>query len=370
MWTRAVSGYTAATVDAALHAAVGRRRWTFRYDLLDVSGNVKKALANVYNGSITYSTTAAIRRTAQFQIVDDPDINFLQDRIRPYARLRMPDGGYAEWPVGTFLLSTPPRQLVESTLVRSVQGYDFGQILADDKVTDRYTIGSGTVVTTAIAYLLTSAGLNAQNVQASAATLPTTQDWAMGTTKAKIVADLLNAINYAPLWFDALGVAQVLPFVAQPARAVEYTYANDRLSVIFAGMQDGLDLFNVPNVFVLAVSQPDRSVLRSVYTNSNPSSPTSTVSRGRSITMVDTSQNAVDQATLDALAQRAAYNASQVAETAVFTTALMPFHGNEDVYTLQHSKFGINGPFMETSWLLPLKVGGQMQHTAQRIVSV
>jgi len=82
------NGYTAAQVDAAFHAPT--RQIQFRYDLLDSTNAFKKTLTTVTDGSIAYDTTQQIKRTAQFTLQDDGNINFLSDRIQPFALLKMP----------------------------------------------------------------------------------------------------------------------------------------------------------------------------------------------------------------------------------------------------------------------------------------
>jgi hypothetical protein len=364
------SGYSAAQLKAVLHGPV--QTWDFRYDLLDKASKTKSSLSTVLAGScqVTNNTTGTVRRTVRFSMNDDPAVSFDSDRIRPWARLLMPDRRYAEWPAGTFLLSTPAARLVGGAIQYDVEGYDLGQVLQQDKVLDRYAVPAGMPVTTAVSAVLSAAGLGAQNVQASLLTLPATREWALGTTRAQIVSDLLAAINYGPLWFDALGVAQVLPFVPLSQRPVDYTYANDSLSVLLPGMQRGTDYFNVPNVFVAVVSQSDRPALRSVYSNDNPESPTSTARRGRQIVAVDTSAAAVDQATLDAYVHRQATLASQVYEIVPFSTGLMPFHGDSDTLQLMHSTLGVSALYSETSWSMQLRAGGAMQHSVQRMVTV
>lgn len=369
MLSLARANYTADQVKTALHAS--RRIISFRYELLD-SGNKKKAdLTNVIDGSVSYDSLAEIKRTARFTIREDGTINFLSDRIKPYARIKMADGGYAEFPLGVFLLTTPPKKTDQKNVViREVEAYDFLQILVDDKVTDRYTVTSGTNYITAVKALLDGAGLTAQNLTSTTKTLPTARDWEPGTTKLRIINDLLGAINYRSLWFDENGIAVAQPYVSPSDRASEYTYKDDDESVIFPDVEQSLDLFGIPNKWVLVVSEADRAPLVSTYTNSNPNSLTSTVSRGRTIVDYRPNQEAPDQATLDALAARIAYESSQVYEIVSFYTAIMPMHSDSDVYTLEFSTLGISAKYSETSWSFDLKAGAKMEHRIRRVVSV
>jgi hypothetical protein len=367
MLSLARNGYTEAEVKAALHAE--NRKIDFRYELLD-KNNVKKSdLKNVLGGSIEYNALAEIKRTARFTIRDEGNINFLSDRIKPYARLKMP-GGWVEWPLGVFILSTPIRK-IDSTgvIIREVEAYDQLQILKDDKVTGRYLIPTGTNFITAVKSLLDSSGITLQNLTPTTKILPVDREWDIGTPKLEIINDLLEAINYLSLWFDENGVAIAQPYVSPSERAPEYTYRTDSQSVICPEAEEEFDLFNVANRWVLVVSQPDRPVLKSIYTNENPDSPTSTINRGRII--VDFRQvDAPDQETLDALAQRLAFEASQVYQHVRFETAIMPFHSNFDVITLEYTDLGIADKYSECSWSFEFKAGARMSHDVRRIVNV
>lgn len=368
MQSLARNGYTAEQVRAALHAP--NRHIAFRYELLDTNNRFKRRLDNVLAASVSYNALAQIKRTARFTLEENGNINFLRDRIKPYARLRMPDGGWVEWPLGVFILSTPPRKATpEGWVVREVEAYDLLQVLVDDKVPDRYPITAGTNYIAAIKDLLTGAGLTALNLTPTDKALPTASDWEPGTSKLEIINGLLTAINYRALWVDENGVAVAEPYISPAEQAPAYTYQDDDQSVIFPEVQESLDLFAVPNRWVLVVSEPDRPPLVAVYTNDNSDSPTSTVNRGRVI--VDFRQEqAADQETLDALAARLAFEASQVFEQVEVETAIMPMHSHADVIELYFAALGIRHKYSEVGWEFELKAGAHMRHKVRRVVSV
>ncbi|MGF9909414.1 hypothetical protein [Brevibacillus porteri] len=369
MQSLARNGYTAEQVIKALHAP--QRTTRFRYELLDKNNQLKAQLLCVQSAKVAYNALAQIKRTASFSMIDDNTIDFLSDRVKPYVLLRMPDGGWTEWPQGVFVLSTPPRKADDTgTIFREVEAYDLLQVLVDDKVDDRYTVLAGTNYISAVKTLLTGAGIVSQNLTATDKVLPTDRDWNPGTPKLNIVNDLLGAVNYRSLWFDENGIAVAQPYVAAGQRASEYTYRDDAHSVIFPGVQQSLDLFAVPNKWVLVVSEADRPPLVSTYINSNPASPTSTVHRGRTIVDYRESQEAADQATLDAQAERIAFEASQVYEAVEFVTAIMPMHSDMDCLTLEFSTLGISDKYVESAWEFELKAGARMKHRIRKVVNI
>lgn len=360
--------YSDKAVIDALTGRYGTRVITYRLDRLDSSNNYLEPITFATGASVSNNALADVKRTARFTILDRTGINYLKDRIKPWARLAMSDGGFVEWPLGVFLLSTPERELDEGGVIsREVEAYDQLKVLLDDKVDDRYSVAAGALYTTAIATLLAAF---TYNIVPSTLTLPVTREWEPGTTKLRIINDLLDAISYESLWFDETGRAIARPYQSPALRTVEYDYKAGEASVITGKTKQRLDLFDVPNKWVLSVSDPDRPALTATATNANPASPTSTVSRGRTIVDFRTEQDAADLTTLQGKVDRLAFEASQVFESVTFTTAAMPMHSNADVLGLNMPRLAIDGKYSEHSWTLPLKPGARMTHVARRVVTI
>lgn len=536
----AQNGYTAEEVLDVLRSGSGSRTISFRYELLDEDNAKLSDLDNVLSGSVSYNYLADINRTAKFTILDDGTINYLNQRIKPWARVNMPiarlggvpvrdidiangrfsfdvegwtsvggtlthdtsivfsspgsalltpDGttedvyaeadeipvlperdyrasgylystnGYpscgvcvdwydashnyidstnnlssaasgvwisrghsvtspadaayarlvvredgtpgvsdvlnfdnlslrwedseegefgrenwAEWPLGVFLLSSPARKADATEVVmRDVDGYDQCQVYRDDLVEDRYTVAAGTNYITAISTLLDRPGTipaDQKNLTTTTKTLPTAREWEPGTPALTIIRNLLSAINYETLFFDENGVAIARPFQSPTEISSTFTYADDSNSVIIPEVQQELDLFSVANKWVLVVNDPDRGELSSVYTNNNPASITSTVSRGRTITDFRTDQDAADQASLDAKVARIAFESSQVYEVVDFDTAIMPIHGHREVFMLTYTDLAISDKYAEHTWSMNLLAGDLMKHSVRRVVNV
>ena len=356
----------------ALHGVSGSRLLTFRYDLLDSDNTYLQALDGlVEQGKVSQDWLADIKRKATFTIRDTGVVNYLSDRIKPWVRLHLPpygDSDWAEWPQGVFLLSSPKRgDDVPGTVTRQVDAYDQLQVLLDDKVSVRYAVTAGTVYTTAVATLLSSF---TANITTSAATVPADLEWDPGTTKLKIINELLGAINYESLSFDENGVAVVRPYTSPTERAAEYTYADNQAGVIVPGVDQMLDLFGVANQWTLVVSEPDQDPISSTYTNNDPGSPLSTVNRGRTIVDFRDQQKAADQTTLDDLVARLAFEASQVYEILEFASALMPIHSGNDVLRFEYSRLAVAAKYAEQSWEMDLAAGAAMKHRIRRVVNV
>ena len=351
----------------------GSRRFSFRYELLDKNNVGKGDLDTVTDATVSMDWLANIKRKLTMTMRDGGSltIDWLSDRIRPWVRLHLPPFGeddWVEWPQGVFLLNSPTRSTDDAgTVWRNVSGFDQGQVYADDKVESRYTVAAGEAYTTAVSTLLGSVDAT---ITTSSATLPVAREWDPGTSKLRIINDLLDAIAYESLSFDEWGRAVVRPYVLPSHRPEEFVYADGDSSLMLARVDQELDLFSVANKWVLVVSNADQNPITSIYTNTSASSPTSTVRRGRVILDFRTEEDAADQGALDAKAQRLAFEASQVYEALVFSTGTMPIHSGNDVYRISFSPLAVNGAYAETGWTMPMKIGAAMQHKARRVVSV
>jgi hypothetical protein len=368
-----VNGYIRQQVIDRLHGRSGSRgEIKFRYELLS-KDDVKIGELKAQPGRVALNSLAEIKRTAVFQITEQEgqDIDWLSDRIRPVFCLQMPDGGWAEWPLGVFLLSSPTRKDENGQIKRSIEAYDGSLILKEDKFTDRYFIPAGTKYTTAVIDILNAAGIWKINILDHDGTLATDLEFEIGTEKLFAVNELLAAINYTSLWVDENGYFVAQPYVLPTDKDPEYEYRTDDLSIIHPGSTEELDLFSVPNKWVRYVSNPDRdTVLRSEYINDLATSPTSTINRGRTIVDIDAVEDIVDQTTLDEFTKRIAYNASQVYGRFDFSTALMPHHSYYNCLFIEHTDFGIAHKYMESSWAMDLHANGVMTHSCRRVIQI
>jgi hypothetical protein len=369
----AVNGYTREEVIAQLHGITGNRGLVkFRYELLD-NTDTKQGEVAVQSGRTALNSLAEIKRTAVFQITEQEgqDIDWLNDRIQPVFCLQMPDKGFAEWPLGIFLLPSPNRKDENNKIKRNIEAYDTSQILKEDKFTDRYRIAAGTKYTDAIISILSSAGIWKIKIIDHVGTLAADKEFEIGTTKLQAINQLLSEINYTSLWVDENGYFVARPYALPSSREAEYEYRNNDISIIHPGSTESLDIFGLPNQWVRYVSNPDKGVtLRSVYTNDLASSPTSTVNRGRKIVDIESVDDMYDQSTLDAYVKRVACEASQVYAKFDFSTALMPHHSFLDCLFLEHTLYGASDKYIEYSWSMELQAGGKMTHSCRRVIQI
>ena len=381
----------------------------FQYEHLDNQDDTLGWLTRFITGcTITHDYTATIKRTAKFSLVEQPsvDFDFLNDRIRPWIGIQMPDGGWADYPQGVFLTSSPTRVYNRGLITREVDAYDKTKVLLDasfgtsDTTIGNYVIPAGTIYTDEIINLLGQSGILTTQIKIVESTQATVWHRIHSNQKKykahkahyrhragdllkkkhtltrklnsvhKLIQKLIVGINYEELWFDGYCNAIIEPYQEPDSADVDHLYEVSEESILHPEVDQTLDLFDIPNVIVLVVSQSDRPLLKSKFVNKDPNSPVSTVRRGRKIVHFDDSLDVASQSELDALAKQAAIGAANVYETVNISTMINPLHGNRDIVFLEHPKLGLSDKFMEFGWSIEMKAGGTMTHQLRRVVNL
>lgn len=301
-----------------------------------------------------------------------PDsIDWLNDRIQPFVIFTMPDGGTVEFPLGVFLLSTPIKRDYNGEVVRDVEAYDGLIILRDDKFLERYTIMSGTTYEKAITDILGSAGVQKINITfPEEKIIEIDKEFEIGATKLSAVNQLLSEINFVPIWVDSGGYYTSYPYKTPSEKGSQYTYSDEELSILIEGVEEELDLFDIPNSWVAVVSNPEKEPMISTKENNNPDSITSIPRRNRKIVDLREIDDIADQETLDRFVERIAFEASQVYGRIKFKTPIMPIHEYYDVIRLRYRGLDIDGIFAESNWSIKLEAGAEMEHEVRKVVDI
>lgn len=342
------------------------RTVSFRYELLDKNDVWRKDISTITRCVVRYSSLSQLKISAEISMREDNGINYQTDRIRPICIISK-GTQVMEFPLGIFLISSPSRDIKNTMITREMQLYSKLLLYSEDRIDNRYYVTKDTNVIAEVKRLL---GTPKLAIPDGAYTASTNREWAIGTSKLSIINDLLDSANYTSLRVDADGYYVAEPYVLPSDRDIDIEYVDDEMSVLSPNMTERLDLFNIPNKFIAYVNNPDAPVMRSVYTNSNPESITSTVYTGR----VNTAEpievmDVVNQSALDEMVLRSAYNASQVYSHVEFETAIMPIHDYMNVIYLKH-KDTLQGKYTETNWEINCKAGAYMKHTARKVVVI
>ena len=228
---------------------------------------------------------------------------------------------------------------------------------------------AGVPYMTAIEALLTAAGIALISATENAATFAEARaGWPVGEDCLAIVNELLQEINYNPLWFDADGVAILEPASTPTSENIEHRLnAQNPDTRIHPGLTKVMDIYNAPNVFLCICNNADKSgVMTATAANTNPQSPLSIDRRGRRITKVVNVDNIASQTELQAYADRICTESMFTSEVIRVETGLIPGFGVRDVTAIEYGDtFEI---CLETAWTMDLQIGGRMTHTLEKVV--
>lgn len=393
----------------ALHAKDGTKNIKFRYDL--IRNGVKHSEVDVLSASVSFDRFADINRTARFDIVGD-SVDWLNDFIKPHLLLKVQvqftseavNWGYirrrkltkqaihdlrlcwaairakkyviedvhrwVEFPLGVFIPSTPTQNSESGLSIYSVEAYDKTIVLKEDCLTARLFIPKGTNYIEAVKSIMISANATDIIGDSSDTLLPTDREFEIGESKLTIINKLLSEINFNPVYANADGVYMLGRYVEPSSSNISYNYQDNEYSVLYSDTQREADFYNVPNIFIAIVSNPElKTDMQSVYINDSPANKLSTVNRKRNIVSEIYRPDVMSsQADLDEYIKKIAFDKSQVYEKLIFTTDLMPIHERGEILEIRNGD--VSGIYNETSWSMELSASGVMQHEARRLVAI
>ncbi|MCR1941227.1 hypothetical protein [[Clostridium] symbiosum] len=367
MYDLSQNGYTDRQIKKLLKE---NRQISFECDLLNSQEKYVKTLHSI-KGNVSFDAGAEIMGTASFSMAEEEvqGINLVDARLAAYMLLLSP-AGWIRFPLGVYIMTSPQISSSGGHTTYNVDCYDKSVILKEDKLTDRLYIPQGAKYDQEVRSILATAGVTKVSIEGSNLTVPNALEFEIGTDKLTVVNDLLYAINYNPLHFDRTGTAVSERYIVPSGRRAEDEYLTDELSIIRPGASRKQDLYNVPNVIIRYVENPDAAPLRSEYINDSVDSILSTVRRGRKIVDIEAVDDIADQKTLDDYTRRVAVEKSQINDSMSLTTALMPHHGYKDCYFVRHDKMGMAEKYIESSWSMEFAVGGSMTHNIKRITLI
>ena len=308
--------------------------------------------------------SAAIKMSLSGDFAQNDLVDWLRDEIQPVLVI---DG--EPHPLAVLMPATVTPTKNATTAFLHVEAYDRCWRVQDVTTEDILHLAQGDNYIQEIQRLLVSCGIDTVLATKSDAVFAEDrEDWDIGTSYLEIINQLLNEINYNPLWFNSRGAAVLEP-VSLPNSSRLKHVMDERVveSLLLPSISRETDIYRAPNVFLCVCSNADKSQpLVSRAENTNPQSPLSIARRGRRIMKRIQVDNIENQAALDAYAQRICNESMIGGETIRVQTGLLPGFGVADVTALRFE--GIDTLCVEKAWTMDLGVGGNMQHTLQRVV--
>lgn len=336
---------------------LGHRIEGFRFDLLDLGDNVLGGLPGVLGdaGSLESSVYATIRGSGNLGLRAS-GVDWLAHRVRVSYVL-----GDTVVPLITAIPRAPVEKHTATGTSLDVELFDKTVILSEDAFGASYGLPAGANIVDAVADVITSTGEpeSALLLVPSSDTLAAGVVWVAGTSKLKIVNDLLDAAGYFALYCDGLGRFRADPYTTPSSRPVEWQFEGSRGLYLPEWTRDA-DVFAVPNRYVcVGRTEGDAAALMSVAEDVSDG-PFSYGSRGRWISRTDTDVEAASQGVLDLIAARRLFEAQQVTETFEFVHPWLPFGLNSVVEFA-----GVRAAVWKQS--VKLTTGGLITSTARRL---
>lgn len=291
-------------------------------------------------------------------------VDWLSDQIRP----EMIIDGVAH-PLGVYLPATV--QTNESMAERTIyiEAYDRCWQIKDHCAESSVYFAAGENYIEVVESLLTECGIALILKTETTETLAEArEDWNIGTSYLTIINQLLDEINYNPLWFNEDGLAVLEPASSPNQGSIDHVLSDkDPTTMVLPAIRYTTDIYRSPNVFIAVCSNADKSAAMVARAeNTNPQSPLSIQRRGRRIASVKQVDNISSQNELQAYADRLLNESLITGEQISVQSALMPGFGVADVTALEYGDlFSI---CIEREWTMQLYAGGTMTHTLEKVV--
>lgn len=394
------SGVVPIQVLSSSQVLYGSRVTSYRFELLTHSTTTGLDTLTGYldgvklGGTLNWVAKAAVKRSGTIDILDlttaaaglmrARDVDLVTTRIRPVLTIQ----GLPEIPLSVYVVTAAPEEWTATGRTFKVEMHDKSTVLDQDLVPVTYTVPAGAVVLSAVQTVISSAG-ESISVDGNTKTLANDMVWPVGTSKLKIVNDLLGVLNYNALWVDGVGAFRATPYLLPVKRPINYAILNDAsgnplprqlvdgaqsiYSTDWALVQDS---YGVPNQ-VVAVEQATGTAvpLTGTWSNTDPTSPYSYPSRGRWIVSVLPSvavpagSSGATTTFLQARAQRSLIASSAV--QAAVTVKCLPIPVDLlDAIRFESTPAGVDGRYTVQSVALALSFDGLMDLTLQEVVSL
>lgn len=379
------TSYSAGTIAALVTSQSAYEDW--RFELLDISGRFLKDITPYVDPSsppqITHDSTQAVPRTIKLRVRADMPLDPDHHVIRARYLLRTADGGMVNWPVGTFPIHWPTRTVSPSRTWQVVDGSDVTGLLLD-QFEQSYSVPAQTDYLTAVRGIVADLGsdwplrlvMDNPSLFDPGLVAPAGLTWAAGKTRLSAINDVLQVINFVPLWADESGIlrtTRIPDYDTLPASFLFDTTAG--ASIVTGDLTDTADPSQVINRVLVKVENPDPTLgpaFSIEYINDKPDSPVSTTRLRRTRTLEIADSRIPDSDTATRRGQVEAQAAAMGFSSTTVNTFAFPFGQNLDVYELRLSTLD-EGPnvidVMEQKWTVVCAPGALTQHTWARIVN-
>lgn len=336
---------------------LSHRRQSFRVELLSKSDSTLGDLPGVTGGNLEWNSNADLPAGGTISVTDlGQDLNTSKDRVRIWWSV----DGVTEWPLGVYVMAAPATLYSAVGSSREITLIDKLTVVADDRLLTTLQVPAGANIVQAVVQQINAAGETRVAATASSAVLSNAMSWEPGTSRLRVINDLLAVAGYWALWTDRLGQFRVEPYVAPADRPVVWEFKEGETALHTADWEYQLALWEATNQVVLVSQANDADQVFTAYAvDDNPDSPTSTVSMGRVLNpIVEENVEAASQADLQQQANRKLLDNSNVVGRLTVSHAPLPLWYNEAVLFVSQ---GMDTRATITKMSLALSPGALMQ---------
>lgn len=324
---------------------------SYQVDVLDPSGAYLGALQGVSpGGSVTWSSTSAVHGSGSLTVLDiGQGVDWLNVLLRPTLTTTSPDGVSAQYPLGVWIPAAPTETWTDAgrswaiSLTDTLGYLDRQMATGPNGAPITYGVASGANVIDAVVQLIQDAGLSATGIVPGSEALTTAMAWPVGTTRLKVINDLLSAAGYFSLRADRAGLYRADPWVQPSQRTPVYASVNPftdgESSLMAPDFTRDANIYDVPNrAFGFTTGNGTSAGLSSVQVNVNPNSPYSYAARGNKwFDLVNTNLQATSQAALDSQTLSLLSQATSVVSTFNVSHLFLPALGMNQAANIQTS---------------------------------
>ena len=298
----------------------GARETRFRFEVMDRNEELIGDLKGVKGGNLAWSSKASIHSSGSIDMSDLGDnVDWLNSRVRITVYTKDDDGEETATPVGVYMPAAPVHEWDDGARTYTVELLDKLSMLDTDIITDSrgnaetYTVPKGTKIIRTVKAIIADLGESSPAIveEESPETAQSDMVFPAGTSRLKIINDLLDAANYFSLWCDGAGRFRVSKYRAPkdrtPVYQMEEPLAEGENSLLGVAWTHDEDLYSIPNRVVAVEQGDDEEEGMSAVADLNvldPGSRFNQRNRGRFITEVYDGVEATSQANLDAWAER------------------------------------------------------------------
>lgn len=378
------------TVDDVLY---GDRITTYRWEVLEhVDGTdlLIGTLDGVSDASIRWTLNVAVKGAGKAQVIDllEAQSGFMRVAELPLESIRLRPvqsiAGLPENPLGVYLVSNAGEAWEDTGRVWNLELLDRTTVPDQDSIDETYSVPAGTLILAEVVAILASCGEDATLDESSTLATKSGMAWEAGTSKLKIINDLLDVAGYDSLWMDGYGNFRMTKRVLPADRSLTYDVLgiprelrDGELSIYHPNWNRERDSFKVPNkvIAVQAAGGEDAEALVGVWTNEDPTSPYSYQARGRWIPhvldSVETPEGTEAEilAFLEARARATLVQMSAVQAQVKLTHLPIPIRVG-DVVRFSHKAAGIDTRHVITGAELEMNAIGLMKSTIQEVISL